>query len=290
MRNHVNKPLISTAILLSGIALGAFHYKLKPGPPDHEIRSNAQGMLNSTQWRGHIAPDFDLRTTSGDRFKLSENIGKKMIVLNFFATWCGPCREEMPELNRYFNQHKAEPFLLLAIDSEEKQDQVDGFFQELKLDFPVGIDQGSIQKQYGVSSFPTTVVIGVDGKVQFYESGALANADVAFDRFLKVNRDMLQLGKNITPEAYQLQAERQPYLPSPQGERKPADDTYKLDERGKRIVAQMDCPCGCDKKVQACTCNTSNNIKKALANEDFKNQPDAEIMKALNKRFCMGAM
>ncbi len=284
----MNKPLISAAILLSGISLGAFHYKLKESPSDREISSNAQGMRDSTQWRGLTAPDFELRTTNGDHFKLSDNIGKKMIVLNFFATWCGPCRAEMPELNRYFNQHKSEPFLLLAIDAEEKQDQVDGFFHELKLDFPVGIDQGPIQKQYGVSSFPTTVVIGVDGKVQFYESGALANADVAFDRFLKVNRDLIQLGRGITPEAYQ--AQKTPYLPSRQTEPKAVDDTYKLDERGKRIVAHMDCPCGCDQKVQGCTCNTSNNIKKALANEDFKNQPDAEIMKALNKRFCTGAM
>jgi peroxiredoxin len=247
-------------------------------------------MIDSTEWRGHIAPDFDLRTTSGDRFKLSENIGKKIIVLNFFATWCGPCRAEMPELNRYFNQHKADDFLLVGIDAEEKQDQVDGFMQELKLNFPAGIDQGSIQQQYGVSSFPTTVLIGVDGKVQFYESGALVNAEVAFDNLLQQNRQVLQLGKGISPEEYRQQAEQQPTLPSRQPAQKTSEDQYKLNERGKRIVARMDCPCGCDKKVQGCTCNTSSNIKKALSNEDFKNQPDADIMKALNKRFCSGDM
>jgi peroxiredoxin len=277
------------AIVLAGSVLGVMHYKLKPAPTDRELRATAQGMIDSTEWRGHFAPDFELRTTNGDHFKLSENVGKKMIVLNFFATWCEPCRAEMPELNRYFNQHKSEPFLLLAVDAAEQQDKVDGFFHELKLDFPSGIDQGAIQRQYGVSSFPTTVVIGVDGKIQFYESGELANADVAFDRFLQTNRQMLQLGQNISTQAYHLQAEKQPTLPSQRAEEK-TEDPYKLDERGKRIVAHMDCPCGCDKKVQGCTCNTSNNIKKALANEDFKNQPDAEIMKALNKRFCSGDM
>ena len=73
-------------------------------------------------------------------------------------------------------------------------------------------------------------------------------------------------------------------------EKSSADEDYKLDPRGKRIVVRMDYPCGCEKKVQTCTCNISKNIKKALASEDFKDGPDDEIMRALNKRFCSGAM
>src|ERR1700730_18063927 len=94
----------------------------------------------------------------GGRFQLSENIGKKIIVLNFFATWCDPCREEMPELNAYFHAHKAEAFLLLGSDAEEKQDRVGAFLTDLKIDFPAGVDAGTIQKQYGISAFPTTVL------------------------------------------------------------------------------------------------------------------------------------
>jgi peroxiredoxin len=248
-------------------------------------------MANSTEWQGRIAPDFELKTTRGEHFQLSENVGKKIIVLNFFATWCGPCREEMPELNTYFNEHKAESFLLLGIDAEEKQDLVDAFLTDLKIDFPAGVDAGAIQKQYGVSAFPTTVLIGVDGKVQFYEAGALANAEVAFDNLLNKNHQLMQSGHVISLEEYRLEAQKQPALPVRQSAEKPAaEEDNKLDARGTRIVARMDCPCGCDKKVQGCTCNTSNNIKKALASEDFKDKPDDEIMKALNKRFCSGAM
>ena len=248
-------------------------------------------MANSTEWQGRIAPDFEVKTTRGERFQLSENIGKKIIVLNFFATWCGPCREEMPELNSYFNAHKAESFLLLGIDAEETQDRVDAFLADLKIDFPAGVDAGPIQKQYGVSSFPTTVLIGVDGKVQFYETGALANAEVAFDNLLSKNRQLMQSGHVISPEEYRLEAQKQPALPVRQvAEKATVEEDDKLGERGKRIVARMDCPCGCEKKVQPCTCSTSKNIKKALASEDFKDKPDDEIMKALNKRFCSGAM
>ena len=60
--------------------------------------------------------------------------------------------------------------------------------------------------------------------------------------------------------------------------------------RGKRIAARMDCPCGCDKRVADCTCNTATKIKKALATAKFEGQSDAQIMMALNKRFCMGSM
>ncbi len=142
-----------------------------------------------------------------------------------------------------------------------------------------------------MSAFPTTVLIGVDGKVQFYETGALANAEVAFDNLLSKNRQLLQSGHVISPEEYRLQAQKQPALPVRQSaEKTPAEEDDKLDPRGKRIVARMDCPCGCEKKVQGCTCRTSKNIKKALASEDFKDKPDDDIMKALDKRFCSGAM
>jgi len=287
----VTKPLLNTSIVLTGILLGILHYVLKPAPDEKLLQRYAQNMTNSTEWQGRIAPDFELKTTRGERFQLSENIGKKIIVLNFFATWCGPCREEMPELNSYFNAHKADSFLLLGIDAEEKQDRVDAFLSDLKIDFPAGVDAGPIQKQYGVSAFPTTVLIGVDGKVQFYEAGALANAEVAFDNLLSKNRQLMQSGHVISPEEYRLEAQKHPALPLRQSAEKPTvEEEDKLDARGKRIVARMDCPCGCDKKVQGCTCSTSKNIKKALATEDFKDKPDDEIMKALDKRFCSGAM
>ena len=287
----MNKLFLNASIVLMGVVLGVLHYKLKPPLDEKAINEYAQSMTNSIEWQGQIAPDFEFKTMDGDRFRLSDNIGKKIIVLNFFATWCGPCREEMPELNRYFNEHKGDSFLLVGIDAEEKQDRVEQFLKELKVDFPTGIDEGGIQKQYGVSAFPTTVLIGVDGKVQFYEAGALVNAEVAFDNLLGQNRELRASGKVISPEDYRLQAQKQQALPSRHVEAKSSEEEeYKFDARGKRIVARMDCPCGCEKKVQTCTCNTSTKIKKALTSENFKDQPDDEIVKSLNKRFCSGGM
>src|SRR5260370_13323292 len=246
----MSKLLLNISIVLAGILLGILHFVLKPAPDEKLLREYAQHMANSTEWQGRIAPDFELKTTRGERFQLSENVGKKIIVLNFFATLCGPCREEMPELNTYFNAHKAESFLLLGIDAEEKQDRVDAFLVDLKIDFPAGVDAGPIQKQYRVGALPSTVLIGVDGKVQFYETGALANAEVAFDNLLSQRRPLPQSGHVISPEEYRLQAQKQPALPvrhTP--EKTPAETDHKLDPPPQRLVARMDCPCACDNKV-----------------------------------------
>lgn len=287
----MNNSVLKVAILVTGILLTAVHYKLKPVPTEKEIRDQSWGMSGGVDWRNHTAPDFEITTTRGERFRLSDNVGKKIIVLNFFATWCGPCRAEMPELNRYFDEHKAQPFMLLGIDAEEKGDRVDAFLNELKVDFPAGVDDGPIRKQYGVESFPTTVVIGVDGKVQLYETGALFNADVAFDNLLRQNQKLLQAGQSISPDAYLQAAQNQPNLPLRQPEaNSDSKEEFKLDERGNRIVTHMTCPCGCDDTVQKCSCNTAKKIKKALASEDFKGESDDQIVKALNKRFCSGAM
>src|SRR5579859_5733489 len=142
----MNKPLLRVSIALTAILLGYLHYVFKPSPSERQLQEYAQGMTSSTEWKGQIAPDFELETIGGQRFHVSDNVGKKIIVLNFFATWCGPCREEMPELNRYYNEHKGESFLLVAIDAEETPDRVKGYLKELNLDFPAGIDAGAIAK------------------------------------------------------------------------------------------------------------------------------------------------
>ena len=287
----MNKTFLLPAIMLTGTVLGVLHYKLKPEPSERQIRAEAQGIGALVQWQGQTAPDFELTTTSGEHFRLSDNIGKKIVVLNFFATWCGPCREEMPELNRYFNEHKAESFIVLGIDAEESSESVAGFLDDLKVDFPAGVDSGSIRKLYAVEAYPTTVLIGVDGKVQFYETGELANAEVAFNKLLQTNRELLSSGKAISADAYRAEAQKQNGLPMRQPQpAATAEEQYKLDERGNRIVAKMACPCGCDDKVQHCSCHTSKNVKKALASEDFKDKHDDQVMRELNKRFCSGAM
>jgi len=98
----------------------------------------------------------------------------------------------------------------------------------------------------------------------------------------------MQAGKAISPEDYKVEAQKHPELPATEPE-STTSESYQLDERGKRIVARMDCPCGCADKVQKCTCHTSKNIQQALASGNFHGKSDNEIISELDKRFCVGA-
>jgi peroxiredoxin len=287
----MRQPLLPVAILVSATLLGFLNYKLKPRPDENDIRDYAQNYRESVAWQNQIAPDFQLTSTTGQTIDLSQMIGRQVIVLNFFTTWCGPCRQEMPEFNSYYQAHKNDSYVLLGIDAAERPDLVDGYIKELHLEFPVAIDEGSVLAQYHVTAYPTTVVIGLDGKIQLYESGAIQNADVVFDPIRAANDRIRKAGRAISPEDYQSQSREHPkLLDGSRSAALPPPPAPKLDQRADRIVTKMDCPCGCDKKVFACTCHTSKNVKNALSTEDFKNSSDVEIIHALNKRFCGGDM
>jgi thiol-disulfide isomerase/thioredoxin len=207
-----NKFVLKVSILLTGVFLSAVHYKTRPSAADKEIRQESLSM-GVVDWRNQTAPDFEMRTITAQDFHLGDEVGKKVIVLNFFATWCGACRAEMPVLERYFAKHRSDPFLLVAVDAEEPADRVQAFLDELKVTFPSGVDPGPIQKNYDIEAFPTTVVIGADGKVQFYGTGAVVNAEVAFDNLLETNQQLIEAGQTISSEAYRLAAQNQQRLP-----------------------------------------------------------------------------
>jgi peroxiredoxin len=213
----VRKPFLLTLIALLLLLVGELHYFLKPQPTEKELQQLSGALTAGTQWQGKYAPAFDLTTIQGEHFSLSDSVGKKVIVLNFFATWCEPCQSEMAEFERYFEEHKDGSFVLLAVDARETPEQVAAFFQEHKLRFPVGIDDGRVEKLYRVTGYPTTVLIGVDGRIQFYEVGALPNANVALDGFLRANSRMLAAGKAISKTDY-LEQTGLPPPPPPKNE------------------------------------------------------------------------
>jgi thiol-disulfide isomerase/thioredoxin len=274
-------------ILALGALVGELHWLIKPQPTEKEI-AELSSMWSGQSWVGRIAPQFELKTLRGDSFKLSENVGRRVIVLNFFATWCGPCQVEMPELVRYSDKHKSDPFVLIGVDADEKPGAVTDFLEKYGVHYAVAIDSGPVERAYGVVAYPTTVLIGADGRIQLYHTGALANADVALDAFLSSNRRIMESGKAITEDAYLKQVEGA-NLPS-HGVAEAKTKALPLDDRGRRIAALMDCPCGCDKRVAACSCHTAAGIKRELAQLDFKNRTDADIIKQLNRKYCMAGM
>ena len=109
------------------------------------------------------APEFTLPTTDGKQVSLRDYRGK-VVFLNFWATWCIPCREEMPGLERLHQTYQSQDLVIISIDLKENADQVKTFFQNHGLSFPALLDQsGSVFRDYLVAGMPTTYLIGRDG-------------------------------------------------------------------------------------------------------------------------------
>ncbi|KMY49681.1 TlpA disulfide reductase family protein [Peribacillus loiseleuriae] len=115
---------------------------------------------------GQKAPDFELETLSGEKVKLSDYQGKK-VMLNFWATWCGPCREEMPDMET-FAKGLGKDTVILAINLDPQND-VQTFVDEMGVTFPILLDsqniKNAVNKRYKVAAMPTTYFIDSEGLI-----------------------------------------------------------------------------------------------------------------------------
>lgn len=128
---------------------------------------------------GSPAPDFELPMLSGEQFRLSDQRGS-WLVINFWATWCAPCRNEMPifqalhdapsEAARALGQVK-----VIAINRDESAPTVQAFLSELKLDLPVALDAGGkVSNRYGILSLPITYFVDPEGIVRHRHIGEIS--------------------------------------------------------------------------------------------------------------------
>jgi cytochrome c biogenesis protein CcmG, thiol:disulfide interchange protein DsbE len=285
------------ALLLAAVGLAAMiavNVAYKEGPDQAVIARMTRTQAAPSRWMGRLAPDLTLPTLDGRPYRLADDVGKRVVVLNFFATWCGPCRAEMPELERY-QRRAGDSVRLVGVDAQESPDLVRGFIAQMKTTFPIVIDvDGSVLKRYGVDSFPTTVVIGANGQIVLYEIGMIANADVSLRDIVAREHRIIASGQGIPTERYRTALLRQQPTPSPATQpaaTSTSTPTPTLSGRAAAIAAAMPCPCGCDdQKVAACTCRTARAIKTRLAAGGFFGKTDAAVMEALNREFCMKGM
>ena len=280
-----DRRILVIALILFAVVV-TFHFYSKKYPSADEAASLLDSFKKPFQWQGRYAPDFEIELLNGETFRLSDHVGKKVIILNFFATWCGPCKEEMPELINFHDKHREEPFILLGINAAENEKRVKEFVEKFKVYFPVGIDKGDkVQKIYAVRSYPTTILIGADGMVQLYEIGQITNTDVAFDALYKIGIDVIKAGKGIEKKAY-LKNLNQHRKPEP--EEKVGDDKNRLEGRAREIAQKMYCPCGCSHLLIDCNCKTAKDVKNRLRTEDLSKKSDEAMIRDLNKEFCAG--
>jgi peroxiredoxin len=129
--------------------------------------STAPGRLPVPR-QGFLAPDFSLRTSSGETITLSDLRGRPVLI-NLWASWCPPCRAEMPAMQRLYEEYKDQGFLVLAINAtnQDNASAAEAFVREHQLTFPILFDvDGNVSRQYQLRSLPTTFFVDPDGVIQ----------------------------------------------------------------------------------------------------------------------------
>jgi len=125
---------------------------------------STSGKIYAPQ-QGFLAPDFELQTTTGETVKLSDMRGQAVLV-NLWATWCPPCRAEMPAIEKVYNEYKDDGLVVLAVNMTYQDDatKIEPFINEYGLTFPILLDETSdMAHAYQLRSLPSSYFIGRDG-------------------------------------------------------------------------------------------------------------------------------
>ncbi|MCK5634174.1 MAG: redoxin domain-containing protein [Anaerolineales bacterium] len=184
------------AYLLAGLLIGvAFALVLFLGFPSAATESNngvlSTAALGSTPSLaietavskiapeiGAQAPDFALRDLEGNDVRLSDYRGRT-VLLTFWATWCGPCRLEMPEFESRYQELKDEGLIVLGINFDEPEEDVRAFRDELGLSFPLLLDPGgSVQRLYRIRGYPSSIFVDPQGEVRIVHIGLITEGQL----------------------------------------------------------------------------------------------------------------
>ncbi|NPV55303.1 MAG: TlpA family protein disulfide reductase [Anaerolineae bacterium] len=161
-------PIAAPATLPPGITATLPAFATPTAPPPPELRQMRPEP-------GYTPPDFTLASVGGYTHTLSEHFGKP-ILINFFTSWCGPCREEMPAIQSLFEQHQPDGLVVLAVNvtrDDYRSDVID-FAQDLGLTFPVLLDEsGDAARAYHINSYPTSYFVGTDAVINEVVYGSM---------------------------------------------------------------------------------------------------------------------
>ncbi len=120
---------------------------------------------------GKPAPDFVLRSLDRENIRLSEQFGE-VVILNFWATWCGPCRQEMLLLDEIYARYRRAGLVLLSINIDEDTDRAAEMARALRLSYPVLLDvRKDVARAYEIDTMPSTVLIDRAGAVRYVSEG-----------------------------------------------------------------------------------------------------------------------
>jgi thiol-disulfide isomerase/thioredoxin len=135
------------------------------------------------------APDFTLKSASGANLKLSEFRGE-VVLVNFWASWCGPCRQEMPLLSELHEQYRDLGFTVLGVNVEEDTRTARKLLEDAPVSFPVLFDSDSVvSREYDVVAMPSTILVDRNGKLRYLHKGYKPGLEAVYQQQV---RDLLR--------------------------------------------------------------------------------------------------
>ncbi len=167
MNAKTYKLLIILGIAGLALALVVAGLLLTQGDAKNEFSSK------SSSEKKELAPNFTLRLLEDKDFHLNDYKGKP-ILINFFASWCLPCREEMPVLEKIVHEYEPKGVVFLGIAIDDTEAKMKDFVAKYNVTFPVGLDKtAAIQKSFGIYGIPTTYFIDKQGVINYSHSGSV---------------------------------------------------------------------------------------------------------------------
>ena len=131
------------------------------------------------------APDFTLKSAEGRNLRLQEQRGQ-VVLVNFWASWCGPCKQEMPHLGRLYDKYRSSGFTLLAVNIDDDARHGAATAAKWGLKFPVLLDTDKkVTRLYDLGAMPSTVLIDRDGKVRYLHRGYREGVEEAYERQIR---------------------------------------------------------------------------------------------------------
>ncbi len=142
-------------------------------------------LVSATEHSTVTAPNFTLKSNSGKNLQLSEQRGQ-VIMLNFWASWCGPCRKEMPYLEALYKKYKHLGFTVWGLNVDENSNNAKTLLDEIKVSFPILFDpKNKIPEKYELEAMPSTYMIDRDGKIRFAHQGYLPGYEQTYEKQIK---------------------------------------------------------------------------------------------------------
>lgn len=174
----MKKNIFAVLILIGLIGYGVYDYlKESPSEVTQITVSDSEAEVEVGIQKGQLAPDFTLVDLQGTPIKLSDYKGKK-VLLNFWATWCPPCRVEMPHMQQIYDDYQSKDVVILGVNltyTENHPDDVEVFLNEEQFTFPIVLDEeGEAMMEYQVFAYPTTYLLDSNGVIQEKIVGAMS--------------------------------------------------------------------------------------------------------------------